>query len=82
MTRKINRLTISPDGFIFDSETGNSYTLNSVGLLIVEKLRQGIKKILIISWLVREYEVSRQEAEADLTSFMDDLKRCGFLEDK
>ena len=38
---KLERLAINDEGFIFDPETGNSYTVNKTGLFIIKLLKEG-----------------------------------------
>ncbi|WP_297058831.1 PqqD family protein [Thermosulfurimonas sp.] len=74
---KLRRLAISEEGFIFDPETGNSYTVNETGLFILEKLRQDLSPEEIARLLSQEYEVSPEEARRDLEDFLEVLTRYG-----
>ena len=38
---KLERLAISDEGFIFDPESGNSYTVNGTALFILRLLKEG-----------------------------------------
>ena len=37
---RLNRLAINDEGFIFDPETGNSFTVNGTGLFIIKLLKE------------------------------------------
>ncbi|SMP04266.1 PqqD family protein, HPr-rel-A system [Desulfurobacterium pacificum] len=79
---KLNRLAINDEGFIFDPETGNSYTVNEVGLFILKQLKEGKGESEILDALVENYEVEREEAEKDLIDFLEQLRLMGILEAK
>ncbi len=74
---KISRLAMNDEGFIFDPETGNSYTVNETGLFILRKLKEGLSPAEISMALSEEYRVSFEEAERDVEEFLEDLKRYG-----
>ncbi|WP_456457212.1 HPr-rel-A system PqqD family peptide chaperone [Thermovibrio sp.] len=76
----IERLAISKDGFIFDPATGNSYTVNSTGLFILNLLREGKSEEEIVDALVENFDVSQDEAKRDLLDFLEQLRINGLLE--
>ncbi len=76
----IERLAISKDGFIFDPATGNSYTVNSTGLFILNLLREGKSEEEIVNALVENFDVSQDEAKRDLLDFLEQLRINGLLE--
>jgi hypothetical protein len=73
-TDKLSTLAISDSGFIFDPTTGHSFTTNSVGIAILELLKQGMENQEIIDELSDEYEVSENELEIDVMDFIHNLK--------
>jgi len=77
---KLQRLAVSDEGFIFDPETGNSYTVNRVGLFILELLKRGKSPQEIVKTLTDEFEVSPEEAQRDLIDFLEQLRLFGLLE--
>ncbi len=77
---KLQKLAISDEGFLFDPETGNSYTVNETGLFILRQLKEGRSASEIAARLEEEYEVSPQEALRDVYEFLDVLKRLGLWE--
>ena len=79
---KLNRLAVSEEGFIFDPETGNSYTVNQTGLFILELLKEGKSQDEIVDALTEEFEVSPEEAQRDLIDFLEQLRLFGLLEEK
>ncbi len=79
---KLKRLAISEEGFVFDPETGNSYTVNETGLLILKKLREGLSPEEIAGIMNEEYGISREEALRDIQDFLESMARFGLWEEK
>ncbi len=79
---KLKRLAISEEGFVFDPETGNSYTVNETGLLILKKLREGLSLEEIAEIMNEEYGISREEALRDIQDFLEAMARFGLWEEK
>ncbi len=76
---KLNRLAISEEGFIFDPETGDTYTVNSTGLFILNLLKQGKSENEILEKLIEEFDVNEEEAKRDLLDFLEQIKIYGFI---
>ncbi len=80
MDKRINRIAMSENGFIFDPQTGVSYVTNSTGLEILKKLKDAKEVDDIREHVVKEFEVSSEEAERDVIDFLELLKSKGFVE--
>ncbi len=78
--RKLDRLAINEEGFIFDPDTGNSFTVNQTGLFIIKALKENKTKEEILELLTEEFDVDRQEAQRDLMDFLEELKLYRLLE--
>lgn len=78
---KINRLAISEEGFIFDPETGNSFTTNSTGLTILKYLKEGMSIEKIASKIAQEYEIEEEEALKDILDFIEQLRIYGIFQE-
>jgi len=76
---KLNRLAISEEGFIFDPETGDTYTVNFTGLFILNLLKQGKSENEILEKLIEEFDVNEEEAKRDLLDFLEQIKIYGFI---
>jgi hypothetical protein len=81
MTTKISivPLNISPEGFVFNPSTGESYTLNPTGLLIVQQLIQGSKKQKIVEILSKNFNMSKRHIERDVEYFVKELQELGII---
>jgi len=77
---KLQRLAISDEGFIFDPETGNSFTVNQTALFIIRLLKEGKGQDEIVEALVKEFDVTKEEATRDLIDFLEQLRLNGLLE--
>ena len=77
---KLSRLAISDEGFLFDPETGNSFTVNGTGLLVIKLLKEGKGEKEVVEALTREFDVSAEEAKRDFLDFIEQLRLFGLLE--
>ncbi len=77
----LSHLALSDNGFLFDSSTGRTYTLNSTGTFILKKLIDGLSRKDILSALVEEYDVTEITASHDLDKFLDYLSELLSLDD-
>ena len=53
------------------------FTLNETGVIILRALIDGVDTAAIVSQLLAEYDVTPQEAEAEVNAFIDMLKENG-----
>jgi hypothetical protein len=77
---KLNSLAISENGFIFKPSTGESFTTNEIGLLIINFLKQGKTADEIINEITKEFDVDAISAGRDLYEYLDSLKREKMLD--
>jgi len=75
-TERLPRLAINEEGFIFDPATGESFTVNETGLKIVLGLKNGKSREDIKSEFCEEFEVSADNAEKDISDFIEHLRAC------
>ncbi len=76
---KLQKLAISDEGFIFDPETGSSFTVNQTGLFILKLLKEGKSQEEIVEALTENFEVTKEEAARDLIDFLEQLRLNGLL---
>jgi PqqD family protein of HPr-rel-A system len=80
---KINKkIAFSETGFVFDASTGDSYSMNPIGLEIIELIKQNESKEAIMKKLQDKYEVSSSQLEKSLDEFMDMLDNFNILENE
>jgi len=62
-------VAISDNGFVFDPVTGESFTLNPIGVEILSLYKDGNKKSVIIDVLLNKYDVQKIELEKSISDF-------------
>ncbi|WP_297492845.1 HPr-rel-A system PqqD family peptide chaperone [Persephonella sp.] len=72
--KRLSQLAINEEGFVFDPLTGESFTVNQTGLLILKDLKEGKSQEEIIKDITENFEVSQDEAERDLIDFIEKLR--------
>ena len=70
-------LAVTADGFAFDTCTGESYTLNGCGQLVLQRLQQGEDRQQIVQFLSGEFEIPQTTAERDVADFFQQLHIFG-----
>lgn len=80
---KINKkIAISETGFVYDTSTGDSYSLNPIAVEIIEYLRKDVKLEEIKKKLLEKYDVSKTVLEKSLNDFINSLKSYNILIDE
>lgn len=77
---KLNSLAISDNGFIFKPSTGESFTTNELGLIILNLLKEGKSANEIIKEITDEFDVDAISAGRDLYEYLDFLKSESMLD--
>ena len=78
--QSLQRLAINQEGFVFDPETGNSYTVNPVGRSIIELLRDGTPEEQLSAKLLEVYETSAEVLDRDIQDFLRQLQFFGLVD--
>jgi len=65
------------NGFLFDSNSGNLFTLNRVGAFIVRQFYENKSIAKVVEALTENYDVGSEQALADVLSFVDQMKELG-----
>ncbi len=73
----LKTLQISHDGFAFDSSTGETYSLNRCGRLILQKIQQGANRADIITTLAEDFGIAQSLVEKDLADFCQQMEALG-----
>ena len=66
----LRRLAVSESGFVFDPVTGNSFTANDSGLVLIKLLQEDMNIEDVVSSLTSRFEVESREAERDVRDFV------------
>lgn len=62
-------VAVSESGFLFNPETGDSYSLNPIGTEIVKLLQEKNSDEHVIEYIIEEYAIDRHTVEKDLYDF-------------
>lgn len=65
----LKNIAISDSGFIFNPFTGDSYSVNPIGLEIISMLKEEKTEQEIIDKIVSEYTIDRITVEKDFEEF-------------
>ena len=72
-------LSLSPDGLAFSPSTGDTFTVNDSGMLILKSLQTSGDQEEAARRLMETYQISREQAERDVADFHDRLRSLGLL---
>jgi hypothetical protein len=73
-------IATSESGLIFNPVTGDSFSVNSIGADILNKLRDNITQDEIIKYLSSKYDVEAIQLEKDMDDFFSMLNEYNLLE--
>jgi len=76
---RIARLAVNEEGFVFDPQTGESFTVNETGKTILKALIESKAQEGIAMKLTEQFNVSHQEAQADVRDFLQHLRAYQLL---
>ncbi|KHD05956.1 hypothetical protein PN36_10570 [Candidatus Thiomargarita nelsonii] len=76
---RIARLAVNEEGFVFDPQTGESFTVNDTGKTILKALIESKAQEGIAIKLTEQFNVSHQEAQADVRDFIQHLRAYQLL---
>lgn len=68
-------LAMSENGFLFLPTTGETFTVNELGKLILKYLQEGKNQQSIIDAITEEYDVDADDLQRDIVDFMSQLKQ-------
>jgi hypothetical protein len=80
-TKKLKEIAVSEAGLIFDPTTGYIFTTNRTGALVINALKEGADTNKIKGILIEDYEVREEDAEHDVSDFVNQLIGCGLIKD-
>ncbi len=71
--RDVLNTTVDDDLILFDEQAGTYYATSEVGAAIWAHLAEPLTLAELCDRLAAEYEVTREECEADTRAFLEDL---------
>lgn len=73
-------IAVSESGFLFDPNSGESYSLNKTGQLIVKMISEGKTEDEIKEAILKEYEVESDTLQRYFDEFIMMLQQMNLLE--
>ncbi len=74
-------IAVSESGFVFDPSTGESFSLNQIGLELVELLKRGENIDAIKKEVLKKYDVDEISFEKYYYDFINSLNQNQLLEE-
>ncbi len=81
MIRLKENIAVSGSGFLFDPNTGESYSLNKTGREIVAMLSENPSRAILETNLIAKYDVDQGQLSRYLDDFFHLLRRFELIED-
>jgi hypothetical protein len=63
-------IAVSDSGFVFDSSTGDSFSINPIGVEIIRLMKESKDQSEIIKILTKQYDTEPKTIEKDLYDFV------------
>ena len=76
---KIDSIVINDNGFTFDPYTGETYTVNDIGIAVLRLLRKKVPLVQIAENISNEYQISFESAYTDILEFRSQLRLYGLM---
>lgn len=73
-------IAVSENGFLFDPNSGESYSLNKTGQLIVKLISEGKDEAEIMEAIMKEYDVESASLQRYLDDFFMMLQQMNLLQ--
>lgn len=73
-------IAVSESGFIFDPNTGESFSVNSTGKFILEMISKGKSAAEIESTVLSEFDIDQKAFNRYMDDFMHTLRRFNLVE--
>lgn len=73
-------IAISENGFVFDPTTGESYSLNEIGIEYLNRLKDGASNEEIKAEILLKYDVDENTFESSFADFINMLQNYQLIE--
>jgi hypothetical protein len=75
-----DHVAVSETGIIFDTRSGESYSLNELGIFILGELRKDLEMKMIVSQIIDKYLVDEDALKRDMDEFISYMMQNDLLE--
>ncbi len=76
----IKNIALSDTGFVFNPITGDSFSVNPIGLSILKELKDGKTEDDIKQRLLNDYQTDKETVEKDLYDFFKMIEQFNLTE--
>ena len=73
-------IAVSDSGFIFNPDTGESFTANPIGLEILDLLKEGLEFEAVRKKILEKYKSDKDTIEKDYHDFINMLNQYSLIE--
>jgi hypothetical protein len=73
-------VTLTKSGFLFDHNTGLTYSLNPTGLFIFQQLQEAREPEDLLKNILKEFSIDEDTARKDLDDYFRQLREMGLVE--
>lgn len=77
--KNYENLALSSNGFLFDAMTGNTYTLNSSGTVILQELINGHDIDSVTQTVVDKFDVNEAVIRRDILQLLQQMKKLNLI---
>jgi len=77
-----NNIAISDSGFVFNPASGESFSVNPIGLEMLNMLRQGLSTIEIVKNIEKDFQADKSNIERDLNDFIDMMNQYHLMQNE
>lgn len=75
-----NNIAVSDNGFIFNPGSGESFTVNPVGLEMLNLLRKGHPHHEVVTMIQEQYVAEGAQIERDLLDFIEMMRQYRLMQ--
>ncbi len=75
-------IAISETGFVFDPNSGDSFSLNNIAKEIIEQLQEGKNRNEVSAFVIDKYDVDEYSFERNLDDFYGMLKHHKLIDNE
>lgn len=72
-------IAISESGFVFNAERGDSFSVNPLGTIVLQRIQQGDDLEAVTQFVATHYDVDVPTAEKDMHDFMQQLQQLNLV---
>jgi hypothetical protein len=77
-----NNIAISDSGFVFNPASGESFSVNPIGLEMLNHIRQGQSIEEIVNSIEKDFQVEKSVIERDLHDFIDMMSQYHLIQNE